>query len=247
MTYVKHALLLAASLCLAALLSSCGGAPVKPVDDVAEENIKLIPTLDFIPVLQADKDGVVQLYEAMPNPYIKRGKVRKASVASYIEARRAFKAEDYEKAEKILAILVEEDDSISGPWVMRGDIALNRSDVAQAKEYFTRALEINSDNINAWLKLAYAQRLEGKFLLAQNTYAQVLALWKDCPEAHLNLAILYDIYLNLPLRAQKHMEAYLFLTENKNETVANWLQELQNRTGAASALPLDKPMLKPLS
>ena len=84
-----------------------------------------------------------------------------------------------------------------------------------AKSDYEEAIRINKDNVNAYLRLALAQRELGEFILAQNTYSEALAIWPDFPEAHLNLSILYDLYLNHPIRAQEHMEAYQFLT-NEN-------------------------------
>ena len=72
--------------------------------------------------------------------------------------------------------------------------------------------------------------------IRDSTYAEALSVWEDFPEAHLNLAVLYDIYLNDPLQAQQHMEAYQFLTEEKDAKTAEWLQEIQSRTGIAPNL-----------
>jgi len=74
-------------------------------------------------------------------------------------------------------------------------------------------------------------RLQGKFIQSQNVYAKSLALWKDFPEAHLNLGILYDIYLNKPLAGQQHMEAFQFLSDSKKHEVTEWLSEIRTRTG----------------
>ena len=62
-----------------------------------------------------------------------------------------------------------------------------------------------------------------------------MSIWKDCPEAHLNLGILYDLYLNQPKKAQQHIEAYLFLTQYKNPTAVAWFNEIQGRTGITSS------------
>ena len=124
---------------------------------------------------------------------------------------------------------------------------MESKDSKLAITHYQKALEINRSNMNAWLRLAHALRVQGEFLKAQNVYAHALAEWKDCPEAHLNLAVLYDVYLNLPLRAQKHMEAYMFLTGGEDKKVTNWLMEIQKRTGVAQALPADKTLLKPVS
>lgn len=225
----------------------CGSQGVKSSMAESEVAPELMPTLEYVPVLELDKEGNPVMYEAMANPYIKRGRIKKSSVNEFIAARRAFNKNDLGNAKELLLSLTENDKSLSGPWVMLGDIAEREKSRSMAIEHYEKALTVNRKNMNAWLKLAQAQRVQGKYIQAQNTYSQALAIWKDCPEAHLNLAVLYDLYLNLPLRAQKHMEAYMFLSGGGNEKVAEWLEEIQTRTGVAQSLPADKSLLKPVS
>lgn len=234
-------------LALLIVLSACGSQSVKLPGENDQVTPELMPTLQFIPKLETGKEGEPILYEAMPNPYIKRGRVKKSSVDKYILARGKFRKMKFSEADKVLLDLLKEDSSLSGPWVMRGDIAMQRKDTDNASKHYLKALTINSNNMNAWLRLAHAQRVAGQFIVAQNSYAQALAIWTDCPEAHLNLAVLYDVYLNLPLRAQKHMEAYVFLKGSREAKVMKWLEEIQKRTGVSDSLPLDKSMLKPIS
>lgn len=229
------------------VLSACNTTGVKTTGADSEQAAELMATLRFVPTLEVDKEGVTKLYEAAPNPYIKRGRIDKDSVSEFITARRAFNKGDLNTATKTLMALTESDSSLSGPWVLLGDIAMESKNTDKAVAHYQKALEVNRDNMNAWLRLAHALRVQGEFMKAQNVYAHALEQWKDCPEAHLNLAVLYDIYLNLPLRAQKHMEAYMFLTGGDDKKVAKWLIEIQTRTGVAQALPIDKSLLKPVS
>ncbi len=224
---------------LAVLLTACGAQQVKTVASDGDEQFQLLGSLDYLPVATKGDDGKYLPYEKSDNPYITRSRINKGSVAAFIEARKAFKAKNYDLAEERLIALAKADDSISGPWVMLGDIALEKGESQKALDYFAKAFDVNDKNINALLRIAYVQRLQGQFMAAQNTYVQLLALWPDSAEAHLNLAVLYDLYLNLPIRAQKHMEAYLYLHGEENAKVVSWLQELQGRTGLALGLPLE--------
>lgn len=200
-----------------------------------------LSTLEYIPQPKVDKEGQTIPYEASANPYLQqRGKVPKQSVLAFIAAKRAYKKQDYTKAESLLVPITETDTRLSGPWVLLGDIAQQQDDLDKAVNHYQRALQINRDNVNAYIRLAKVQREQGQFIQAQHTYTKALGVWKDFPEAHLNLAILYDIYLNHPLRAQKHMEAYQFLTGGSDERVAKWLTEIQKRTGVATSLNIEK-------
>lgn len=231
---IKHGLVVVSAVALVA----CGGATNPTKDSVmAEPAPQVIETTGFLPVDQFDKEGNKLPYEPRPNPYAaQESRVKKQSVALYIEARRAFKASKFDQAKATLEKLAAEDASLSGPYVMLGDIALKNDDIDTAETQFLKAIEINRENVNAYLRLAQIKRLKGEFIVAQNTYAELLALWPDFPEAHLNLAILYDVYMNESLLAQKHMEAYQFLSDGKNRQVAAWLEEIRARTGVSYSI-----------
>lgn len=234
---------------LAFFLSACGGNVKKSAAAVTAPEAALVSTQEFIPAPKMDKAGASIPYEAKPNPYLQqKGRINKESVDKFVSAKRALKFKQDVQAEKMLLDLTESDKSLSGPWVVLGDIATDRKDYVKAIDYYAQAIELNKNNMNAYVRLALAQRLKGDFLRAQNTYAAALAVWPDSPEAHLNLAVLYDVYLNHPLRAQKHMEAYQFLTSGQNKEVAGWLNEIQKRTLIPVSLDINPPkaMSKPL-
>jgi tetratricopeptide (TPR) repeat protein len=216
----------------------------------SNDKATLASTLEYLPAPKLDEAGASLPYEPSENPYLsQKGKISKESIVKYIEAKRAIKQKQYSQAEKLLQELTLEDKTLSGPWIALGDLAAEQKKYSQASENYAAAIGINEKNINAYMRLAQAQRMQGNFLNAQNTYAKALALWPDFPDAHLNLAVLYDVYLNHPLRAQKHMEAYQFLTHGENKNVAKWLVEIQQRTGVAVSLTVEKKKAesKPLS
>lgn len=232
---MKYVSVVATIIVLLAGCASNGGRGQWNYD--GSEKVALLNTEQYLPVREKDETGALLPYEATTNPYAElKGRVDKQAVTQYIEARRAFNAEQFQRADEILQAIVKEERSLSGPWVMRGDIAMQQDHTETALEYYAKAIDINNVNINAYLRLAVAQREQGLFSHAQNTYARALALWPDAPEAHLNLAILYDIYLNDAHQAQAHMEAYLFLHKEPSEDVATWLSEVRSRTGLASLL-----------
>lgn len=240
MKYVNYYMKLSVVL-LAVVLASCGGNTKKESQQKSPGEIGLVPTQEFIPVPESDGKGGFLPYTAKPNPYLaQRGRVKPESIAKYIDATRALKQKNYAHAERMFSLLTESDEDLSGSWVGLGDVSTEQANYVKAVDHYGKALLVNPKNISAYLRLAHAQRLNGDFLGSQNTYARVLTVWADCPEAHLNLAILYDVYLNHPLRAQKHMEAYQFLTGARNDTVAKWLSEIQQRTGVPVSLVVEK-------
>ncbi len=252
---MKYVNFIATTLVLSGLLGIAGCATTSEKSKSAAAGAKppeitLSSTLEYLPSPKTDKDGNSIPYVPAENPYVlQKGKIKKESIAKYIEATRATKQKQYSQAEVSLQELTSEDKNLSGPWVLLGDIATEQNNHEKAISNYQKALEINDKNVNAYLRLAKALRMKGEFLKAQNTYAKLLVLWRDCPEAHLNLAVLYDVFLNHPLRAQKHMEAYQYLTGGEDKNIASWLVEIQQRTGVPPGLVVEKKKAesKPLS
>ncbi len=212
---------------------ACGSAGQKDQVQGSVIHLDLLETSQFLPKQEYDdKTSAYFPYEATPNPYLAMsGRINKEAVTTFIAARRAYKNKDYEQVEILVSEIVAIEPKLSGPWVMRAKIALDKNDSEKALMHFQKAIDVNAKNINAYLPLAKIQREKGEFVAAQNTYAKALAVWPDFPEAHLNLGILYDLYLNQSSKAQKHMEAYEFLVEEPIQSVSVWLNEIRQRTG----------------
>lgn len=202
---------------------------------------ELTVSIQYIPQRTKNPEtGLIEPYIAQLNPYTQqKGRVNASAVTSFISAKRAFQNGNYTQANELLKKVTQTDNELSGPWVLLGDIANKQKQFKKAIENYQKAIQVNRDNVNAYLRLAKLQRQLGKFIEAQNTYAKALSRWKDFPEAHLNLAVLYDIYLNKPLKAQRHLEAYQFLTSGRDKVRANWLAEIQQRTGEAIVLKVE--------
>jgi TolA-binding protein len=188
-----------------------------------------------------DASGVKIPYAAQPNPYTT------GSAPVPAEARALFSAADVQlkqgaldRAQEKFATLAEKYPDLSGPWVKLGEIAEDREQYAQAVGYYREAISRNKNNVNAYIALGMVQRRLGRFNDAQDTYLAALDVWKDFPEAHLNLAILYDLYADEAEAAQKHYEAYDFLTGSKDQDVQKWLVEVRNRTGITTSY-IDTP------
>jgi tetratricopeptide (TPR) repeat protein len=206
------------------------------------EKVALKPTAQYIPKKTVE-DGNELPYEASENPYLStRSKVSKGSVLLFIEAKKAKRKNQLSVAKQKLGVITHKDDSLSGPWAMLGDIAVEEKQFEIAESHYKKAIEINEDNINAYTALATVQRMMGEFHVSQNTLAFALDLWPDFPEAHLNLGILYDVYLNQPEKAQAHMESYLYLTGYKNKQAQAWFDEVQSRTGIQASFIVDKSL-----
>lgn len=229
---MKSVKLIGSVLCLV-LLTACAAKQNLPT---AGMQVELVKTQGSIPVLSEDETGKVLPYVASENPYLlQRSQIDKGSVLLFIEAKKALRNKQLNVAKQKLGVITQKDESLSGPWVMLAEIAVLEKDYPLAQTQLLKAIGINKENVNAYTALASVQRLMGEFNVAQNTLALALQIWPDFPEAHLNLSILYDLYLNDPKSAQQHMEAYVFLNGNKNAQSAQWLAEIQGRTGITTS------------
>ncbi|WP_396587372.1 tetratricopeptide repeat protein [Bermanella sp. R86510] len=197
----------------------------------AGQKVALKASDQFVPKQAYDDEGKLVPYEVSENPYLTQtGKINKGSVLLFIEAKKALRADDLDKAKQKLTVITQKDPELSGPWVLLGNIEVKREQYKEAESLYQKAIQINPENVNAYVALAKVQRLMGEFNVAQNTLVLALSLWSDFPEAHLNLAVLYDLYLNKPKLAQMHYESYLFLDDYKDPQVIAWYKEVLKRT-----------------
>lgn len=200
-----------------------------------------VDSSQFLPKLTINEvDSQLIPYQAVINPYLlQKGKIEPVLIAQFIEARQAYQGNELNRAKQILQEMLKSSKNLSGPLVLLGDIERQHGNFAEATKQYQQALLINKYNVNAYIRLARVQRQQGEFIQAQNVYVKALSIWRDFPEAHLNLAILYDMYLNKEIEAQRHLEAYQFLTRGKDKKRAGWLSEIQQRTGKSVLLEVE--------
>ena len=180
-------------------------------------------------------------YVPQPNPYTSEASALPAEARSiFVVASNLQQQGNLKRARAQFQKLTEKYPSLSGAWVKLGNIEEDNEKYDNAITHYTKAISVNKNNVNAYIALALVQRRQGYFSDAQNTYLTALAVWKDFPEAHLNLAVLYDLYANMPEEAQKHYEAYYFLTGSKDEKVHKWIIEVKRRTGIERSF-IDNP------
>lgn len=199
-------------------------------DSDIDKKVELQATEQYLPVQLSDEKGQLIPYQAKENPYLAQKKqVDKGSVLLFIEAKKAWRQEDVETAKQKLNVIIRNDPELSGPWMMLGDIAVAEKEYDLAQQHYKKGLQVNPKNVNGYTALAQVQRLQGQYNRAQNTLAEALSLWADFPEAHYNLSILFDIYLNQTHKAKQHLNAFIFL-DGGNENSQQWLQQLNERS-----------------
>ena len=80
-------------------------------------------------------------------------------------------------------------------------------------------------------ELGIVERKLGKFSEAEAAYLRAISAEPNYAPAHLNLGVLYDLYLAEPQKALEQFERYIEIA-GENKQVAGWVIELRKRVGA---------------
>ena len=109
----------------------------------------------------------------------------------------------------------------------RGDAALG-SDVPALQAALLKA----PDSVPLLNQLGMAQRQQGQFEQARQSYEAAIAANASAPLPHLNLAILYDLYLGDVAKAQALYQRCVELSPADATQLNRWLAELKGRKAA---------------
>jgi tetratricopeptide (TPR) repeat protein len=128
----------------------------------------------------------------------------------------------------------------AGPQLNLGLLYLNDSRLPEAEGAFKAALELAPANPIAGDELGIVERKLGKFTEAEAAYLHAIAAEPNYANAHLNLGVLYDLYLSEPQKALDQFERYIEIA-GENKQVAGWVVELRKRVGAPAPAAKKEP------
>jgi tetratricopeptide (TPR) repeat protein len=98
-----------------------------------------------------------------------------------------------------------------------------------AEEAFQEAIIRSNKDAVAYNHLGILQRYKGQFEEARNQYQRALRIDSDYALAHLNLGILFDLYLQDLKLALQHYQRYQALIDKEDSQVAGWIVDIQRR------------------
>jgi Tfp pilus assembly protein PilF len=145
----------------------------------------------------------------------------------------AMKAGQWVEAERQLMQVIRTQPNLSGAWL---NLALvyeqTKRPAADIEKQFKKAIEVNPANMPAHNQYGIWLRSQGRFKDAEAIYLKALQTDAGRADTHLNLGILYDLYLGKPAQALTHYEKYLALKGESADTgrVKNWVADLQRRS-----------------
>ena len=155
--------------------------------------------------------------------------VNPALQQAYDQALAHHRAGRNREAEQALLALTQRAPELSGPHANLGIVYQRSGRTKEAIEALNRAIALNPRRAVYYNELGIVYRQEGKFDDARRQYRKALDADPDYALAHLNIAILYDLYLQDPKEALPHYQRYQQLLPAEDGVVAKWIIELQRR------------------
>lgn len=136
------------------------------------------------------------------------------------------------EAEALLLQVTDDQPELAGPWVnlARVFVAQGREDHAIAA--LEQAVLANPGNCAARTDLGVLLRRRGEFESAEAHYLACLEYQPDYQAAHLNLGILYDLYLGRLNDALAAYRRYQALAAEPDGRVGIWVVDLERRLGS---------------
>ena len=134
-------------------------------------------------------------------------------------------------AEVVLLEITSEQPELAGPWINLGQVYVALDQPEEARRAFEAAAAANPWNCTAYNELGLLSRVNGDFETAEQHYLSCLERVPADGSAHLNLGILYELYLGRLPEALEHYRSYQLLQAEPDRRVAGWVMDLERRLG----------------
>lgn len=148
------------------------------------------------------------------------------------EALALMKARKFPEAQAAFIALSRDFPTFSGPLTDLGILYAQSHQRELAVASLTRAVKANPDNAVAHNWLGTLHREGADFVHAEQSYRKAITVRPDYAQAHLNLAILYDVALHRPREALASYREYQQLVGKDDLIVAAWIRDLESRIQA---------------
>ena len=114
-----------------------------------------------------------------------------------------------------------------------GLLQLKNGNLDLAMLAFNQAITLDPNDKLAFNHLGVVQRQQGEFIKSRQSYQQALKIDDNYADAHLNLGILYDIYLQELPQALQHYQRFQSLTGSNDKIVEKWIVDLKRRISSS--------------
>lgn len=145
----------------------------------------------------------------------------------------AQREQHWDQAEQQLKQLTEKYPQLSGPHLNLALLYAQTQRPQLAEAEFKQALQSNPNNIAAYTQYGIWLRGQTRLQEAEAIYLQALERAPDHADTHLNLGILYDLYMGKLPQALEQYQRYLALSGDEKSPVRGWVADLQRRLKSA--------------
>ena len=142
-------------------------------------------------------------------------------------------------AETVLLDIIHAHPELSGAHANLGILYLRLGRMAPAEQALNQAVRLNPQ-ASYYNQLGILYRQIGRFDEARKAYEQSLQIDPNYSNGHLNIGILYDIYLRDTAKALHHYQRYQSLRSSEDKLVSKWIVDLKQRSQAAEKSPAAK-------
>lgn len=139
------------------------------------------------------------------------------------------------EAEALLLQITDDQPELAGPWINLAQVYEAQARDDEALAALEQAVLANPGNCAARTELGVLLRRRGALDEAESHYLACLERQPDYPAAHLNLGILYDLYLGRWDLALEAYRRYQSLLDEPDKRVNGWVVDLERRLGAEEA------------
>lgn len=139
----------------------------------------------------------------------------------------ALSIRDYARARRIFTEIIRANPDLSGPYANLALIDYKQNRYQRSLQQVNKAIELNPLQPQAYQLRAQILLQNGEIRLARNDYQKALELDPDYLNAHYNLALLYDVYLQEIALAIEHYTIYLSLLGEEDENMQDWINHLK--------------------
>lgn len=151
------------------------------------------------------------------------------AIEEYFRALQAIRQDDLGRALIMLQSLSSRYPMLSGPFVNQGIVYLKQEKYGDAEDVLREALKVNEQNPYAHNSLGVALREQGDFEQAKTHYQRAIELDPRYARAHFNMGVLAELYMQDLQLALRHFQTYQALQRDPDQTVGNWIADLERR------------------
>ena len=174
-----------------------------------------------------------QISQSKPAQKKSAQEIPAAAQALFDSATAAQREQHWDQAEQQLKQLCEKYPQLSGPHLNLALIYAQTQRSEQAEAEFKSALQANPNNIAAYDQYGIWLRGQARLPEAEVIYRQALQRAPDHADTHLDLGILYDLYMGKLPQALAQYQRYLELSNDEKSPVHGWVVDLQRRLKSA--------------